>query len=226
MVRLDDGAEFVMADLPGLIEGAATGIGLGHRFLRHAERCRVLLHVLDMCPFEERDPIADFKIIQEELRLYRDDFINRPMIIVANKMDLPGTAEKLAELRQALGESYQVWPISALTGEGLQPMLWRVYELLQTAPLLEQAPAVEEVRHTVVRAEAPFIIERDAADIWQVTGQRVERLVAMTDLNNDDAVLRMQRIFIKMGLEDALVEAGVAPGDTVEIAGSQFEYAE
>lgn len=226
VVRMDDDTSFVVADLPGLIEGAASGIGLGHRFLRHAERNRVLIHVLDLSEFASKPPAESFRLINEELSLYREDFLSRPMIVAANKMDSPSAEENLAELRKEIGEEYPVFPISALTGEGLTAMLWHVAETLKNAPPIYTEQPTESVKHTVVREEEPFVIEQDEDGIWQVGGERVEKLVRMTDLNNDDAVLRMQRIFVKMGLEDALREAGVQPGDTVCIAGNEFEYAE
>lgn len=226
VVRLDEETSFVMADLPGLIEGAASGVGLGHRFLRHAERNRVLVHVLDMSELAERSPQESFELINEELSLYKEDFLQRPMVIAANKQDMPGAVENLAELRKQVGSKYEIFPISALTGEGVEPLLWRVKQLVDETPQLPIQQPVEEVRHTVVRAEEPFEIVRDEFGVWQVGGKRVEKLVMMTDLANDDAVLRMQRIFIKMGLEEALLEAGVQPGDSVNIAGNEFEYVE
>lgn len=226
VVRLDDEASFVVADLPGLIEGAASGIGLGHRFLRHAERNRVLVHVLDLSAFAARPAADSFRLINEELSLYQADFLKRPMVVAANKMDMPGAAENLAALRRELGDSYPIFPISALTGEGLQPLLWRVKELLDETPAIPWQPPAEAVKVTRVREEAPFVIARDERGVWQVGGMRVEKLVRMTDLDNEDAVLRMQRIFVQMGLEEALLEAGVQPGDSVCIAGNEFEYTE
>jgi GTPase len=226
VVRLADESSFVVADLPGLIEGAASGVGLGHRFLRHAERNRLLVHVLDLSEFATRPAFESLNLINEELSLYNADFLARPMLIAANKADMPGFEANLAELRQKLAGKYEIFPISALTGEGLQPLLWRIKELLDATPLRPYLPPRELVKHTVVRAEEPFRIERGADGAWQVGGIRVEKLVAMTDLENEDAVLRMQRIFVKMGLEDALREAGVQVGDTVSIAGREFEYEE
>jgi len=227
VVDLDGESSFVIADLPGLIEGAATGIGLGHRFLRHAERTRLLFHVLDMSPSEQRTPLQALEIIDQELCLYREDFLSRPMLIVANKMDMPGADENLLELKQKIADKYEIFPISALTGDGLQPLLWRTAQILLQLPKTEpQHDQGEQLRHTVVSAEEPFVITPDENGIWVVNGTRVEKLVAMTDLNNDDAVRRMQHIFIKMGLEEALIKAGVAAGDIVRIGSSEFEYAE
>jgi len=226
VVGLDDEKSFVMADLPGLIEGASSGIGLGHRFLRHAERNRVLIHVLDVSEFAAKSPAESFRLINSELELYRADLLSRPMVIAANKTDMPGAEENLAELKKEVGDSYEIFPISALTGEGIRPLLWRVWEILQEAPPIQIQEVTEEVRHTVVREEEPFEIIQEEPGVWRVGGARVEKLVTMTDLNNDDAVLRMQRLFVKMGLEDALREAGVEPGDLVCIGENEFEYAE
>ena len=226
VVQLPEHHSFVMADLPGLIEGAASGIGLGHRFLRHAERNRILVHVLDMSEFSEHKPWENLQIIEEELKLYRQDFLERPIVVAANKMDMPGAEENLLELQQRLAGKYPIYPISALTGEGVQPLLLQLDDMLQQLPPPITTPAEEESRHTVVRHQQPFTIEQQAPGLWHVHGARIEKLVQMTDLENDDAVLRMQRIFIKMGLEEALREAGVQPGDSVEIAGNSFEYAE
>jgi GTPase len=226
VVRLDDDTSFVVADLPGLIEGAASGIGLGHRFLRHAERNRILVHVLDMSEFAQRTPIDSFELINNELSIYKEDFLAKPMLIAANKADMPGFEESLAELKKQFGNKYEIFAISALTGEGIKPLLWKIKEILDATPILPYIPPAQAVKHTVVRAEEPFTIKKDSNGVWQVGGIRVEKLVMMTDLNNDDAVLRMQRIFVKMGLEDSLREAGVEPGDSVNIAGNEFEYAE
>ncbi|MDO4582407.1 MAG: GTPase ObgE [Bacillota bacterium] len=227
MVRLDDESSFVIADLPGLIEGAASGIGLGHRFLRHAERNRVLVHVLDMSEFAARAAAESFELINEELSLYRENFLQRPMLVAANKMDMPGAEDNLAEFSRRYADKYRIFPVSALSGDGLPQLLWALKEQLEAAPMIEPAlDGGEQTRHTLVRAGQPFDIERDEDGVWQVSGARVEKLVAMTDLDNEDAVLRMQRIFVKMGLEEALIEAGVEPGDTVSICGREFEYSE
>ena len=218
---------FVIADLPGLIEGVSSGIGLGHRFLRHAERTRVMVHVLDMSEYSDRDPLKDFEIINEELRLYKQNFMARPQLIAANKMDTEGSAERLEQLREYIGDRYPIYPISALTGEGVQELLMAVYNTLLTAPPIEEeAPPQEDVRVTVVRDEAPFVIEEEEPGVWRVTGKRIENLVQLTNLDNEDALMRMQRTIVQMGLEDALRAKGVEPGDTVCILDVEFEYAE
>ena len=231
VVDLGEGQTFVVADLPGLIAGAHHGAGLGHRFLRHVERTRVLIHVLDMSEFdEERTPWGDFSVINDELRLYKAGLSARPQIIAANKMDSPEAPERLQTLREKLAQAqpdkeYEIFPISALTGEGLQPLLWRVWEELQKTellPLLE----MEEVKVTVVAAEDEWNVSRMEDGVWLVKNAELERLVAMTDMDNEEAVYRMQRIMDKMKLDDRLTKVGVVPGDDVRIGKEEFEFGE
>ncbi|MCL2677862.1 MAG: GTPase ObgE [Clostridiales bacterium] len=220
---LGEGQSFVAADLPGLLQGAHSGLGLGHRFLRHIERTRVLLHVLDMSG--ERDPAEDFAVINEELRLYKAGLTARPQIVAANKMDMPGAEERLAELQKRLGDQYEIFPLSALKGEGLQPLLWRLWQTLQEdieLPPLEE----EEVRLTTVKPEEGWRIEKEAEGLWLVKSAELDRLIAMTDLDNEDAVWRLQRIMDKKGLDGALRRAGVQPGDSVKIGREEFEFSE
>ncbi|MCL2817183.1 MAG: GTPase ObgE [Clostridiales bacterium] len=223
LVDLGEGQSFVAADLPGLLRGAHSGLGLGHRFLRHIERTKALLHVLDMSG--ERDPAEDFAVINEELRLYKAGLTARPQIVAANKMDALGADERLAELKKRLAGEYEIFPVSALRGEGLQPLLWRLWQILQEDAALP-APD-EEIRLTVVKAEKPedeLQIVREADGLWVVKSAELERLVAMTDLDNEDAVWRMQRIMDKKGLDGALRRAGVQPGDSVRIGKEEFEF--
>ena len=225
LVDLGEGQSFVAADLPGLLQGAHSGLGLGHRFLRHIERTKALLHVLDMSG--ERDPAEDFAIINEELRLYKAGLTARPQIVAANKMDTPGAEERLVELKKRLPDKYEIFPVSALRGEGLQPMLWRLWQLLQEDAALP--PPDEEIRLTTVKADKPedeLQIVREADGLWLVKSAELERLVAMTDLDNEDAVWRMQRIMDKKGLDGALRLAGVQPGDSVRIGKEEFEFSE
>jgi len=225
VVDMGEGNSFVVADLPGLIEGAAEGVGLGHRFLRHVERTKVLIHMLDMSEQENRQPWDDYAVIQDELYRYKKSFKDRPQVVVANKMDSTGAQERLAELKQKLPDK-EIFPISALTGEGIQPLLWRVFELLQQTPAMPIEVAEEEVRHVLVREEAPWQIQQLEEGLWRVTGEEVEKLVMMTDMESEDAVARMQRIFKNIGLEEAMRKAGIEEGDSVFIGTEEFEYSE
>ncbi len=226
VVALDDGNSFVVADVPGLIKGAHEGAGLGHRFLRHVERCRVILHVLDMSGLEEQKPWEDFAAINEELKLYRSDLAKRPQIIVANKMDMPEAAGNLAILKEKLGDKYEIYLVIALKNEGLMPVIYKAWELIQNTPLPLGIEPTESMRHVIVKAEEPFVIETEEQGVWRVKGEKIERLVAMTDWDNSAAVTRMQRIFDKMGLDQALRLAGVAEGDLVCIGKEKFNFAE
>ncbi len=230
VVNLEPGMSFVLADIPGLIEGAAEGVGLGHRFLRHVERSRLLLHLVDMSGLGENEPWDDFATIDKELELYRADLAERKRIIVANKMEMPEAKEKLAEFKKHIGkdrngEDYQVYEISALTGDGLHDLMYKVYEILQDTPLPEPAKQ-EEAKHTVVTAAPEFELEQVEEGLWRVTGEKVEKLVIMTNWNHEDSLRRLQNILTKIGLDDALRKAGAQDGDLVQIADKEFDYAE
>jgi len=224
VVRVDDGRSFVMADIPGLIKGAHAGAGLGHEFLRHVERTRLLIHVLDTAGSEGRDPVEDFKVTNRELILYNPVIGSRPQVIVANKMDLPEAAENLTRLKEAYGNDYEIFPISAATGSGLDPLIYKVAALLEDLPGITP-PEEETAEHVVHRAEPRFSISREEG-IFLVGGKEIKRHVAMTDLENDEAVERLQWIFKRMGIDDALKEAGIKEGDTVKIGDLEFEYVE
>lgn len=224
MVRMDDGESFLMADIPGIIEGAHAGIGLGHEFLRHVERNKLLLHVLDTSGQEGRTPLEDFATINRELELYSVKLADKPQLVVANKMDLPEAQDNFPFLEQELvAQGYEVFPISAVTGEGLQPLLYRISQMLKELP--------DEPEEIIIQEEIPqdikdFVIEKEETGIYQVKGARLERLVAMTNLDNEDAVERLQNIFVKIGLEAALKKAGIAEGDLVRIKDMEFNYTE
>ncbi|MDA8096722.1 MAG: GTPase ObgE [Clostridia bacterium] len=222
VVRLDEGTSFVVADIPGLIEGAHEGTGLGHRFLRHVERNRLLIHVVDVAGTEGRDPVEDFKVINRELERYSPALATRPQIVAANKMDQPDAADNLERLRASIGTEYEVFPVSALTGEGLQSLMYRTAALLETIPEPEPWEPEEEDVDTY---EPPFTV-RMVDDYYVVSGKDIERVVAMTDLDNPEALFRLQQTILKMGLEDALKAEGIKEGDTVVIGNFEFEYAE
>lgn len=213
---------FVIADIPGLIEGAHEGVGLGHDFLRHIERTRVLLFILDAAQTDGRVVEEDLRILQQELALFNPELSKRPYLIVANKMDIPGTAERFEALKEVHGD--KVMAISAASGQGVKELMEKTYALLQSIPK-EEAPA-EEVR--VIRRyedEPPFKVEYTDG-IYQVSGSRIENLVNMTNMDQEESLQKFQRTIERMGLEDALREMGIKEGDLVRIADFEFEYSE
>ncbi len=221
VVRVDDGRSFVMADIPGLIEGAHAGAGLGHDFLRHTERTRVLVHVLDIAGSEGRDPIHDFAVINNELALYNPVLAQRPQVIAANKTDLPGAEENLTRLRAELGRGYDIFPMVAAIGEGVQPLVYRLAEMLDR---IEEPPQLAEAERIVRVTETPRFSVRREDSVYVIEGKEIERHFAMTDFNNEDAVKRFQRIMKLMGIEADLRRRGVKAGDTVRIKDLEFDY--
>ncbi len=219
---------FVMADLPGLIEGAHEGVGLGHQFLRHVERTRLIIHVIDMAATDGRDPIEDYKQINEELKLYNIKLEDRPQIVAANKMDVPEAAENLQRFKQQYPD-IPVYAISAATRQGVQELMYAVADRLETIPTRLQVEDVAEVEERVVyRAEKEpdeFHILRDE-DTYVVTGEKLEKLVRMTNLNSYDSVQRFVRIMRNMGVDAALRREGAQHGDTVRIGDWEFEFVE
>jgi len=223
VVVLDDQTEFVLADIPGLIEGASEGKGLGHEFLRHIERTRVLVHLLDGL---SADPLADFAAINDELATFGHGLAQKPQLVALNKMDEPLVRARWPEVRAALeAQGCTGLAISALTREGTRELLYRAAQMLAELP--EEVPAHEELLPVfrLGEDEEPFTIEREE-DGWRVRGVQVERLVAMTVWNLDEAVRRLQRTLERMGIAAALEEAGVQPGDTVCIGERELVWEE
>ncbi len=224
IVNLGDGQNFCIADVPGLIEGAHKGAGLGHHFLRHVERTRVMIHILDMSGQAGRDPLEDFTAINKELELYKAELAGKPQLIAANKMDLPESAAHLERLKENFGAAYEIFPISAIREDHLKPLLYRAYELIQTAE--PEAVPTEEVKITRFEPRQPFAIRRDERGFFLVEGEEIKKWIAMTDFDNEAAVRRLQRIFAKMGLDTALKKAGASEGDTVVAYDLVFDYQE
>ena len=222
VVRLSDEQSFVLADIPGLIEGAAEGVGLGHDFLRHIERTKVLLHVVDVSGCEGRDPIDDFEKINHELEAYSSKLAGRMQLVVANKMDLPDSAENYVKLKEHVEQKgYGIMPVSAVTGEGLQKLMWKAWELIQ-----QYVPEPEEEVGVIDEGDPDsFEIIRGAEDAdFEVKGKNIERLVAMTNFDNEEALYRFQLIWKRLKIEDALLEAGIQEGQTVRILDMVFNY--
>ncbi|MDN5294304.1 MAG: GTPase [Eubacteriales bacterium] len=223
VVRVGEGMSFVMADIPGLIEGAHAGAGLGHEFLRHIERTRLLVHVVDMSGLEGRDPVEDFQVINRELALYNPRLAERPQIVAANKMDLSPAAENLRRFQEVYGKDYEIFPISAVTRAGLDALIQRVAEKLAELPP-EQEPVVEEeVKITRAEAKEPFQVLREG-NVYVVTGPVVERMFHRTNFDNDSAVARFQHFLRRIGVEEELRRQGAKPGDTVRIMDMEFEF--
>ncbi|MCD2255239.1 GTPase ObgE [Agrilactobacillus fermenti] len=229
MVQLSDGRDFVMADLPGLIEGASNGVGLGFQFLRHIERTRVILHLVDMDPENGRVPIDDFEQINHELETYDPTILNRPQIIVATKLDLPGAQERLDEFKQALAKSKHfkdatIFAISSVTHSGVRQLLTTAATALEQIPKAQPEPVAAKTYDYETQKAADFAIHQDETGAYIVTGEKVERLLKMTNLNHDDSVLRFARQLKSMGIEEGLRAAGAKNGDTVTIADFSFEF--
>ncbi|MGA5691022.1 GTPase ObgE [Cytobacillus pseudoceanisediminis] len=230
MVETEDGRSFVMADLPGLIEGAHSGVGLGHQFLRHIERTRVIVHVIDMAAVEGREPFEDFLTINKELKEYNLRLTERPQVIVANKMDMPDAEENLKKFKEQLEEEYPIFPISALTRQGLRDLLFAVADKLEETPEFPLSHEEEEdtgVHRVLYKHEADqteFVITRDPAGVFVVSGDAIEKLFKMTDFSRDESVRRFARQLRGMGVDDALREKGAKDGDTVKLLDYEFEF--
>ncbi|MCY8718035.1 MULTISPECIES: GTPase ObgE [unclassified Bacillus (in: firmicutes)] len=228
MVETDDGRSFVMADLPGLIEGAHQGVGLGHQFLRHIERTRVIVHVIDMSGLEGRDPYEDYVTINQELSEYNLRLTERPQIIVANKMDMPQAAENLEAFKEKLTDDYPVFPISAVTREGLRELLFEVANQLENTPEFplydEDELTQNRVMYTIENEEVPFNITRDPDGVFVLSGDSLERLFKMTDFSRDESVKRFARQMRGMGVDEALRERGAKDGDIIRLLEFEFEF--
>ncbi|WJY28191.1 MULTISPECIES: GTPase ObgE [Sporosarcina] len=232
LVETDDHRTFVMADLPGLIEGAHEGVGLGHQFLRHIERTRVIVHVIDMSGLEGRDPFEDFETINAELEQYNLRLTERPQIIVANKMDMPDAADNLELFKEQLGKTdHKIFPISALTRNGLEELLYAIADLLEVTPDFPlHETAEDEEEHSVLYKYEPetpdFKITRDDDGAYVLSGYAIERMFKMTDFNFDQSVRKFGRQMRGMGVDDALRERGAQNGDIVRLLDFEFEFIE
>lgn len=232
VVAVGDGRSFVMADLPGLIEGASEGVGLGHEFLRHVERTRIIIHVVDMSGSEGRDPFEDWVLINDELKQYNAALIDRPQIVAANKMDMPDSEENLVSFRERIAElrpDLEIMPISSLTRQGVQELLYRATDILDSIPV---APVVQEVagkERKVYKLEAEednsFTITRDN-EAYVVNSPRIERMIKRMQLSTHDAILKLARTLRHMGVDAELRRRGAVEGTIVRIADFEFEFVE
>ena len=221
MVKVDD-SSFVMADLPGLIEGASQGKGLGHEFLKHIERCRLILHVLDM---GHEDPIRDYEVINEELKLYPGNLEERPQIVIANKMDLENAQENLQKFKEKYPD-LEVYETITLINEGLKPVLYKVKDKLKELPQFPLYDSAKTDTKVVYKYEepVPFTIHNEGNGVWRVEGEKVTRLFINTDFNNEESVLQFSRALSRMKLDDALRAKGCQNGDQVFIQDYSFDF--
>ena len=227
VVNLKDERMFVMADLPGLIEGASEGAGLGEKFLKHAMRTRVIAHVLDMGSFEGRDPLEDYRIIRNELEKYSDKLARKPELVIANKMDLPDAMENLDRFRKEF-PNVPVVEVSAMENYGLEEMIVKLADMLESAEL---EPIYEETNfesHIIYKFknEKPYTITKDETGTWVIKGDEIEKLLLMTKFQEDDSVRRFARKLRGMGVEEELESLGATPGDDVLILDYVFTFKE
>lgn len=223
VVKASNGKSFVMADLPGLIEGAHQGEGLGDKFLRHIERTRVIAHVIDMAGSEARDPYEDYVLINKELEEFNSKLMKKPQIIVANKMDLDGAKEKLEEFKKKV--DVEVYEVSAATNTGLQVVIDRLSDLIDETPNVPLYDDEEIESHVLYKfkKETPFTITKED-NIFVVKGEQVEKLFKMTKFGSEEGMLRFAKKLRKLGIDQKLEEMGAVDGDQVRILDFYFDY--
>ena len=223
VTRSSDGRSFVVADLPGLIEGAHEGEGLGDKFLRHIERTKVIAHVVDMSGIEGRDPYEDYLLINKELEEYNEKLIKKPMIVIANKMDIESAKENLIEFKKKV--KCEIFEVSAASNQGLQEVVNRLADILDTIPdnpLYDESQIESHVLYKF-KKEEPFTITKED-DVWVIKGDEVEKIFKMTKFSSDEAAYRFAKKLKRMGIDDKLRELGAESGDQVQILDFFFEY--
>ncbi len=227
VVSMGDENSFVIADIPGIIEGAHEGVGLGHEFLRHVERTKLLLHIVDVSGVEGRDPIEDFDTINRELKLYSEKLADKRQIVLANKSDIPGFEDNYAVFKAELEErGYKVFPISAATKQGISEVLNYTYEMLTKIPdeEFEEEYEMLDLEADRLRDETIEVYVEDG--VYHVEGRRAQFIVGSTNMDDYESLQYFQRSLIKSGIIRKLKEAGIQDGDPVEIYGCEFDYVE
>ena len=224
VTKATDGRSFVVADLPGLIEGASKGEGLGDKFLRHIERTKVIAHVIDMSGSEMRDPYEDYLLINKELEELNPKLLSKPQIIIANKMDLPNAKENLEEFKKKVKD--EIFEISAATNSGLQKVVDRLADLLDSIPnnpLYEDNQIESHILYKF-KKEEPYTITRDSDGTWVISGKEIERIFKMTKFNSEEAIYRFAKKLRRLGIDAKLESLGAEVGDQVRILDFYFDY--
>lgn len=216
---------FVVADLPGLIEGASLGLGLGDQFLKHIERTRVIAHVIDMGAVEGREPYSDYEIINNELKNFNEEIIKKPQIVIANKMDMPGAMENLEKFKEKV--NLEIYPVKAINNEGLKDVIEALAKKLEEIPKMPLYNEQNFESHVLYefKAEKPFTINKEG-NTWVVRGDKIEKLLKMTKFNTDEAANRFANKLRKYGVDDELRNLGAVEGDIIRILDFEFEYKE
>ena len=223
VVKASNNRSYVVADLPGLIEGASQGEGLGDKFLRHIERTRVIAHVIDMSGSEMRDPYEDYLLINKELKEFNEKLLEKPQIIIANKMDIPNAKENLEEFKRKVDK--EIFEVSAATNQGLDPVINHLADLLDTIPfnpLYDESQIESHVLYKF-KKEEPFTITKED-DVWVISGKEVERIFKMTKFSSEEAIYRFAKKLRRMGIDARLQELGAEEGDQVRILDFYFDY--
>ena len=223
VVKTIDNRSFVIADLPGLIEGASEGVGLGDKFLRHIERTKVIAHIIDMSGIEGRDPYEDYLIINKELEKFSPKLLQKPMIIIANKMDMESAKENLKEFQKKVDK--EIYPISALTNDNLNPVLIKLADLVDKEPNTPLYDEENYLSHVLYKFEneKPFTIEKEN-DYYVIHGKQVEKMFKMTNFQSDEGIERFIRQLRKLGIDEELEKMNIEDGSIVKILDYEFEY--
>ncbi|GAJ99000.1 LOW QUALITY PROTEIN: GTP-binding protein Obg [Geomicrobium sp. JCM 19055] len=225
VVQSEDGRSFVLADLPGLIEGAHEGVGLGHQFLRHIERTKVLVHLIDVSGLSGRDPYEDYVTINEEIKAYNEVLTKRPQIVVANKTDMPDSEETLnAFLEKLDDDNVTVYRLSTLNRQGLHALIETIVNELENAPEIDAFEKSEEEQEGVLYKYTKKRAVRYYTGTYVLSGEELERKIVMLDLNRTESARRFSRTMRQMGVDQALRERGAKDGDLVRLAGIEFEF--
>lgn len=226
MVKASGNRSFVVADLPGLIEGASLGEGLGDKFLKHIERTRVIAHIIDMSACEGRNPYDDYVTINKELKNFNEKLIEKPQIIIANKMDMPESKKNLEEFKKKL-KNVEIYEMSGITGEGIEKIINKIADILDETKKEDLYPIETQESHILYqfKKDKPFTISKENNE-WVIRGKEIEKILRMTKFQTDESIMRFANKLKKIGIDDELRKLGANDGDTVRILDFEFEYKE